>query len=232
LWVADLPGAVGRIAAFGIGPLLLGTAGLLLICLLRTPLRWSGAVTIALASLWAVSTPLPDMLIASDGRAVAARGSDGRLSVIKTGRDSFMIREWLAADADARAADDASLAQGITCDGIGCVARLKGGGYVALSLSPEAFADDCARAAVVVTTGNGPIACDAVLSDRASRQRTGGLTLRRQGEGFVITPTRPPGYDRPWARAVPLLTDALPAPRTRPAARDATPRAEDMELGD
>ena len=43
LLVASLPGAVGRIAAFGIGPLLLCTAGLVLLCLLRSPLRWSGA---------------------------------------------------------------------------------------------------------------------------------------------------------------------------------------------
>src|SRR5262249_32378679 len=34
LWVASLPGAVGRIAAFGTGPLLLATLGLLLVCLL------------------------------------------------------------------------------------------------------------------------------------------------------------------------------------------------------
>jgi competence protein ComEC len=42
-WVARLPGAVGRVAAFGTGPLLLATAGLLIVCLLRTRLRWSGA---------------------------------------------------------------------------------------------------------------------------------------------------------------------------------------------
>jgi len=41
LWVAHLPGALGHIRAFGTGPLLLATAGLLLVCLLRTPLRWS-----------------------------------------------------------------------------------------------------------------------------------------------------------------------------------------------
>ena len=46
LWVASLPGAVGRMAAFGTGPLLLGTAGLVLLCLLRSPLRWSGAALI------------------------------------------------------------------------------------------------------------------------------------------------------------------------------------------
>ena len=46
LWVSRLTGAVGRMPAFGTGPLLAGTAGLLLICLLRTPLRWCGAVVL------------------------------------------------------------------------------------------------------------------------------------------------------------------------------------------
>ena len=35
LWVASLPGAVGRMTAFGIGPLLLGTGGLVVLCLLQ-----------------------------------------------------------------------------------------------------------------------------------------------------------------------------------------------------
>ena len=42
LWVAHLPGAVGHIHAFGSGPLLLASAGLLLLCLLRSPLRFAG----------------------------------------------------------------------------------------------------------------------------------------------------------------------------------------------
>jgi competence protein ComEC len=102
LWVANLPGAVGRIQAFGTGPLLAGTAGLLMVCLLRTPLRWSGAVLAAAAALWAVLTPRADVLIAGDGQATAFRGSDGRLAVLHSGRDGFAIKEWLAADADAR----------------------------------------------------------------------------------------------------------------------------------
>jgi competence protein ComEC len=59
LWVTSLPGAVGHIQAFGTGPLLLGTAGLLLLCLLRSPLRWSGMMLAVMASLWAVLTPRP-----------------------------------------------------------------------------------------------------------------------------------------------------------------------------
>jgi competence protein ComEC len=232
LWVAGLPGAVGRISAFDIGPLLLGTAGLLLLCLLRTPLRWSGGVAVVIASLWALATPSPDILVASDGRVVAARGSDGRLAVIKTGSDHFAIREWLAADGDARAPGDPSLAEGTKCDAAGCVARLADGGFLALALSAEAFEDDCRRAAVVVTAGDGPSSCTSVVSDRRSRQRTGAVSLRRAGDGFAVTPTWPPGYDRPWARAVPSIAAAeVGAPGSRPA-RDATPRAEDLEAGD
>ena len=45
--VAALPGAVGRVGAFGIGPLIASSAGIILLGLLRTPLRWSGAALLA-----------------------------------------------------------------------------------------------------------------------------------------------------------------------------------------
>src|SRR6201999_3930744 len=64
LWVSNLPGAFGRVTAFGTGPLLLGPLGLLLIGLLQTPLRWSGAVVTLAAVLWAAMTPVPDVLVA------------------------------------------------------------------------------------------------------------------------------------------------------------------------
>ena len=63
-WVAALPGAIGRMASFGTGPLLLVTAGIVWLGLLRTPLRWGGAVLIVLASGWAMMVAQPDVLIA------------------------------------------------------------------------------------------------------------------------------------------------------------------------
>ena len=56
-WVAHLPGAVGRIAAFGTGPLLLATAGLIVLCLLRSPLRFAGLACALLAVVWAAAAP-------------------------------------------------------------------------------------------------------------------------------------------------------------------------------
>src|ERR1700726_1569549 len=66
-WVSDLPGAIGRMAAFGTGPLIAASAGIILLGLLRTPLRWSGAAVLALATIWAVMGPEPDVLISGEG---------------------------------------------------------------------------------------------------------------------------------------------------------------------
>src|SRR6202035_2326583 len=73
-WVAALPGAIGRMAAFGTGPLLASTAGIILLGLLRTPLRWTGAAAVVLSVVWALATPRPDILISGDGHNVGVRG--------------------------------------------------------------------------------------------------------------------------------------------------------------
>jgi competence protein ComEC len=115
-WVANLPGAIGRMAAFGIGPLIAASIGIVLLGLLRTPLRWSGAAALALSVVWALAVQQPDILISADGRNVGVRGQDGRLHLMRTAKDAFLLKEWLAADADPRAPADASLADGVSCD--------------------------------------------------------------------------------------------------------------------
>src|SRR5467141_3495712 len=123
-WVAALPGAVGRVPAFGIGPLIAASLGIILLGLLRSPLRWSGAVLVLVAAVWAARVPQPDILISADGRHVGVRGGDGRLHLmhaVKGSRDAFLLREWLAADADPRTAADASLTADVSCDDQGCV---------------------------------------------------------------------------------------------------------------
>ncbi len=73
-WVAALPGAIGRMAAFGIGPLIAASVGIVLLGMLRTPLRWAGAVILLLATAWALLVPQPDVLISGDGHHVGVRG--------------------------------------------------------------------------------------------------------------------------------------------------------------
>jgi competence protein ComEC len=138
-WVAALPGAIGRMAAFGIGPLIAASIGIVLFGLLRTPLRWTGAIVLVLSTIWALAVPQPEILISGDGRNVAVRGQDSRLHFMKSAKDAFLIREWLAADADPRLPVDASLTDGISCDEAGCVAQMAGGAFVTLALRPEAL---------------------------------------------------------------------------------------------
>src|ERR1700751_5428794 len=208
-WVASLPGAVGRVTAFGTGTLVLASLGIILLGLLRTPLRWCGAAVLVLSVISAFMTPLPDILISGDGHNVGVRGRDGRLHLMKIGKDSFLIKEWLAADADARQGGDASLTEGVSCDDDGCVVQMADGSFVALTFKPEAFADDCSRALLLVTTRQVPTSCAATVIAAWRLRRQGAIALRRTRGGFDVDSGKPKGFDRPWAAASARPVEAL-----------------------
>jgi competence protein ComEC len=203
---------------------------------LKTPLRWSGAMAVAASVIWAAAAPRPDVLIAGDGRGFALRGADGRLAVHYGGGDSFAVREWLAADADGRDVHDPSLGQGIACDPSGCIGKLANGAVVSYVLTPEAFEEDCVRAAIVVASrGEPPADCQATVIARSLWRQRGALALRRRGADLVVDSARPKNFDRPWSPAPALrqtpagtLPDSSQGERAN-RGRDATPRQEDIE---
>lgn len=234
-WVAALPGAVGRIPAFGIAPLIAASLGIIVMGLLRTPLRWCGALVLLVSIAWGLSVRQPDVLIAGDGASVAVRGRDGRLHVIRASKDSFLLKQWLAADADPRDAGSASLADGVSCDEAGCVMPLADGRLVALSLRVDALADDCSRAALVVTARPAPPDCAAMVVDRARLASQGALALTQRGDGFAVQAVRTRGASRPWlpAGAGEGDFDGSLAPKsTVPRNRDATPSETDLQADD
>jgi competence protein ComEC len=234
-WVADLPGAIGRMAAFGIGPLIASSMGIILLCLLRTPLRWSGAGVLTISVAWALMVPQPDILISSDGHNVGVRGQDGRLHLMRTGKDAFLIKEWLAADADPRGPADPSLADGVSCDEAGCVAQMGGGGLVALALKPEALGDDCERAALLVTTQQAPPSCRSPVIAGDRLRGHGAMALWRTRDGFAVAAIRPKALDRPWSPTVAGTVESDTALASRPAAGrhvDATPAEADQQPED
>ena len=233
-WVAALPGAIGRMAAFGTGPLVAASLGIILLGLLRTPLRWSGAAVLALAVVWALAVPQPDILISGDGHSIGVRGRDGRLHLMRTAKDTFLQKEWLAADADPRPPGDASLSEGVSCDGAGCVVRMADGALVALALRPEALTDDCVQAALVVTARPAPGACGALVVDQERLRRQGAMALRKSRDGFAVDAVKPKGVDRPWSPAVAGDTEGetnLVRP-VAPRAVDATPSEVDLQADD
>jgi competence protein ComEC len=201
---------------------------------LRTPLRWSGAGSIALAVVWALAVPQPDILISGDGHTVGVRGRDGRLHLMRTAKDTFLVKEWLAADADARLPGEVSLGDGVSCDEAGCVAQLPDGAFAALVLRPEALSDDCTRAAVIVTSRQASPGCKSLVISQERLQKQSAITLRRTRGGFVIDAVRPNGLNRPWlpASGEPTETEnsAVRPAVARPA--DATPAEADLQAED
>ena len=232
LWVSRRPGAIGRIAAFGGAPLLLGTAGIVILCLLRSPLRFGGMFLLAATCGLAVAARQPDVLIAGDGRMVAVRTDTGRYSLMAVAgsrRDDFALRNWLAADGDGRPPADESLAQDVRCDQAGCLVPRAGGASVALPRTPEAAAEDCERSAVVIWSGTaGPAACRALLIDAREIRTSGAIALRHDGRQYDILRARPRGQERPWGGNP--AADGRPgaaAPAQSPI-RDSTPRQDDI----
>jgi competence protein ComEC len=228
VWVAALPGAIGRIAAFGLAPLLMGTAGLIVLCLLRSPLRWSGAALVAACAVLAFQAPRPDVLISADAGMVAVRDTSGVLRLLSSRRDDFVLKEWLAADGDARAPKDQTLGENTRCDSSGCVARLRDGKMVALSLTAEGVAEDCEAATLMVTQREAPPQCAATAIDRSKVRASGAMTGVWDGKTFALEAARPPTSQRPWI----IQPESPPsATRSRPPTtpRDATPRIQDLD---
>jgi competence protein ComEC len=234
LWVAGLPGAVGHVAAFSVWAMLLATAGLVVICLLRSPLRFIGVLFVAAGFAAALAPARPDVMISAGGDVVAVRGGDGRLAAVKFGHDTLSVREWLAADGDARDPADGAVKAGFACDPDGCVARLPDGKVVAVARSAAAFADDCIRAALIVTVRPVPADCAATVIGRAALREHGALALTWRGGRFETAAARPDGIERPWAHrreaaargngGQGAAASATPAPR-----HDATPLQPDAD---
>jgi competence protein ComEC len=143
---------------------------------------------------------------------------------MKSGNDALAVREWLAADGDARLPGDKALAQGFTCDPAGCIARLADGALAAIVRDPAAFEEDCGRAAIVLTARTAPPFCRATVIDRTVWRQTGALALRRTANGFEREAARPAAELRPWARLRERGGNSTPAP-VAPAANppDAAP---------
>jgi competence protein ComEC len=167
-------------------------------------------------SLWAIVSPQPDVLIASDRQSAAFRGTDGRLAILRSGRDTFAVKEWLAADADARAPKDSSLANGVRCDAIGCIGTLNDGRLISMVLTARAIPAS---------------ACAAFVVDRQTSGELGAVALHKAGDHFQLALARPPGSERPWTTNPTQASENAQAAVPR-GAIDAMPREDDLSADD
>ena len=101
-----------------------------------------------------------------------------------------------------------------------------------MALTTEAFAEDCRRAAVVVSSREAPPTnCASTLVDREVWRVHGAVALRWIGDRFEQSVTRPDSYERPWTqRPINSMADAQPVSKSLP--RDAAPRSDDLDADD
>ena len=109
-------------------------------------------------------------------------------------------------------------AQATRCDPIGCVSPLANGRTLALTLERAGFAEDCSRAAILVTPLDAPAGCGAELViDRGRLAATGALAIRFGELGVTMRSVRAPVVDRPWSpaprREIARAENGAPLPR-------------------
>ena len=106
------------------------------------------------------------------------------------------------------------------------------GRYVTIAQRADAFADDCEKAALIVTARQPPPACKARIIDQERLRETGSLALYEPRRHLCREAVRPAGINRPWARNALAADDdagevtAPPPSTSRPV--DATPSVEKL----
>jgi competence protein ComEC len=205
-WTAGLTGHSGSVPMAPAMALIVLAAGFLWLALWRQPWRLLGLVPITLAVPITALALRPDILVSADGVTAAVRGSDGRLSVVAGSGSRFVVENWLRADADPRDARADELSRGIICDPLGCIARIDEETTVSVVLRPDAFAEDCHLADIVVSRFPAPANCEALAIDRGRLMHYGSHALYRLGDDdgggprFRIV-TAYPTVQRPWMPA-------------------------------
>lgn len=149
-WVASLPGADLRIPALPDMTMALVVGGGLWLLLWTRAWRWFGVVPILAGVALSLAARAPDILIDEKGKVAAVRGASGDLVMISGSRKSFARETWLRRDAQK---DDGARADTSSCDALGCVYRPDKRPELAVALvrAPEALAEDCARARIVIS---------------------------------------------------------------------------------
>jgi competence protein ComEC len=206
-WTADWSGEAGGVRMMPALALLLIVGGFLWLALWRERWRLLGLAPMLAAIPIAISAPSLDILVNGEGTAAAVRGPDGRYSIAGGKGESFAVENWLRALGDPRKPDAPDLAEDVLCDPIGCIAGTADGKKLALVREPDAFAEDCRLAAIVVSRLEAPPYCaeTARVIDRDLLAERGAHALYREtneaGEAVYRIETAYPAIPRPWMPA-------------------------------
>ena len=221
-WIGALPGATVHLHAFASWALPFLSLAVLCAVLWRSmPMRLLALPLAAIGLYGAATGEEFDVAIAPTGDAAAARMVDGRLAAFGRRPSAFGVEQWLRADADGRPAADAIAASasprtqngvayaekpggpdGPRCDLGGCAVTLEDGRSLSLVLDRRAFAQDCGRADIIVSSLPAPSGCASeLLFDIGRLRATGAVLLRLQDSEVFVRTARGRSENRPWSPA-------------------------------
>jgi competence protein ComEC len=217
IWVALVvsrwPGAVSWVPTMPDWSIIVIALGGLWLCLWRTTWRYFGIAVVVIGLSGVIIVRPPDLLISGEGTLVAVRKEDSSLAFSTLRANRFSREAWLrqfAGDEEVTPwprqgfSDDGA----IGCDSLGCTVRLAGH-VVAVAWYPEAVAEDCQNADILLSLAPVTKACPAprVVIDRFDLWRNGAHAIwLNSGPGNDWLCNRPIRVksvngqrgDRPW----------------------------------
>ena len=221
---ADQPGAVKLAPRMGLAPILLFCGGALWLALWQGRARMWGAVPAAAGVALMLAAPVPDILVARDGRDIGIAGEGEGLLVLRESAGSYALdnlREMAATPGPPVALDRWHKAR---CSREFCAFSIARGGrqwsvLVARSRSlveERALAAACERADIVIAPRFLPRSCRPrwVKIDRRFLDREGGLAIYL-GEQDIVTVAQDQGehgWWRPPTRAANARRRTTPTP--------------------
>jgi len=226
-WVAGLDGAVALLPAIPVWGLVAVSVGLVWLCLWRSVWRLGGAVPIAVGLAGLATMVPPDILVSGDGRLMAVRDADGRLTLSVPRGDRFARDTWLRRDgleeAESWPRNGATADGRLECRPSDCVYRVNGTS-VAIVRQARVLPVACRDRDLVIATVNLFAVCRAAAGqtiDRADLLRDGAHAIWIEANGIRIETVRAARGDRPW---VPPARDTT-QPRLVPAVPGVSPDA-------
>ena len=181
------PGAVKLVPQMTMMTIALFVGGGLWLALWRGRARLWGFAPAVIATLMLLTTPVPDVLISSDGRHVGVTGEDDRLIVLRDSRSEYTrdnLMELAGVEGEPLAMADWP---GARCSRDFCVVTLARGGrdwHIMMSrtrdiVAERALAAACERADIVVADRWLPRSCEPrwFKADRRMLEETGGLAI-------------------------------------------------------
>ncbi len=140
-------GGKGITGQLGAAVLPLAFIGLFFLTMLKSGLRVIGVLILASTYYFWAGPPVPDVLLAENGRAIAVKNDDGKLVMLYPRRNKFVRDIWLRAYSND---EQVKFREPETCNNDICIATTLQGAKVYVVYDPDLLAMACNRADILL----------------------------------------------------------------------------------